>query len=156
GAALKAVRSVSMNAVTLRHTPHGDRIPPSGFDQDVLRALGDHRIEAAHYASQADRLSRVGHDQIFGGELTLHTIQSLESFAVHGAAYDQPAAFEQIEIEDVRGLATFPQNIVGSIHRVTDGPLVEQLQATGNFRGRRLDGSTANFARREARTQLRF
>ena len=73
-----------------------------------------------------------------------------------GFANDQPPSFEQIEIEHVRGLATLPQNVVGGIDRVADGPLIEQLQATGNMRRRGLDGGAANFARREARTQLRL
>src|SRR5208337_4754237 len=152
----KSAPGVGVNAVPLRHAAHGDWVPPRGFDQDVFRTLGDHRIEAAHHASEPDGLSRVGYDQVFGGELTLDAIESLESFAVPGAAYDQPAAFEQIEIEYVRGLATLPQNVVGSVNGVTDGPLIKQLQATGNLRGRGLDGSTANFARCEARTELRL
>jgi len=59
----------------------------------------------------------------------------------------------QIEIEHVRGLATLPQNVVGKRPRVTDGPLIDQLQTTSNVRGRRLDCDRANFARREAWTQ---
>ncbi len=51
-----------MNAVAFRHAAHRDRVPPRGFDQDVLRALGDHRVEAAHHAGEADRLFRIGND----------------------------------------------------------------------------------------------
>ena len=114
-----------MQTVPLRHTAHRDRVPPRGFDQDVLRALGDHRVEAAHHTSQPHWLFRIGHDEVIGGELALHVIQSLQGFAVLGTAYDQPAAFEQVEIEHVRGFAALPQNVVGSVHRVTDGPLIE-------------------------------
>ena len=95
-------------AVTLRHTAHRDRVPPRGFDQDVLRFLRDHGVEAAHHAGQSHRLFRVGNDQIFGGELALHAIQSLERFAGSSFANDQAASFEQIEIEHVRGLASSP------------------------------------------------
>src|SRR6266852_2603473 len=156
GAALKPVRGVGVNAVPLRHTAHRDRVPPRGFDQDVVRFLRDHRVEAAHHAGQSHRLFRVGNDEIFGGKLVLHAIQSLERFAGSGFANHQAAFFEQIEIEHVRGLANLPQDVVGSVHRVADGALINQLQTAGNVRGRGLDGNSANFARCEARTQLRL
>src|ERR1700687_1701420 len=152
GAALKSVRGVGMNAVPLRHPAHRDRIPPRGFDQDVFRFLSDHRVKAAHYAGQSHRLFRVGNDEIFSRKLVLHAVQSLQRFASAGTANDQPAAFEQVEIEHVRGLATLPQNVVGSVDRIADGPLIEQLQTTGNMRRRGLDGDAADFARGEART----
>ena len=43
--------------------------------------LGDHRVEAAHDASQPHRLFRVGNDQVIGRELALHAIQRLQRFA---------------------------------------------------------------------------
>ena len=133
-AALKAMRSVGMQTVPLRHPAHRDRIPPRGFDQDVLRLLRDHGVEAAHHAGQSDWLFRVGNDEVFGGQLALHAIQRLQVLAGPRFANDQPPAFEQIEIEHVRGLAALPQNVVGGIDGVADGPLIEQLQTLGNMR----------------------
>ena len=129
GAALEPVRSVGVNAVPLRHPAHRDRVPPGGFDQDVLRLLGDHRVEAAHHPGEADRLFGVGNDEIFGGELALHAIQRLQRFSGSSFANDEPSSFEQIEIEHVRGLAALPQNVVRRVDRVADGALIEQLQA---------------------------
>src|SRR5208282_5228321 len=81
GAALKSVRGVGVNAVPLRHPAHRDRVPPRGFDQDVLRAFGDHRVEAAHHAGQSHRLFRISHNQVIGRELALHAIESFKRFA---------------------------------------------------------------------------
>src|SRR5277367_2268515 len=77
GPAFEAVRGVGVNAVALRHAADGDRVPPRGFDQDVLRFIRDHGVEAAHHAGQTYRLLRVGYDQIIGGELAVNAIQSL-------------------------------------------------------------------------------
>ena len=152
GAAFESVRGVGVNAVPLRHTAHRDRVPPRGFDQDVLRFLRDHGVEAAHHSSQSHRLFRVGNDEIFDGKLALHAIQSFQRFAGLGAANDQPAAFEQIEVEHMRGLATLPQDVVCRVHRIADRSLIQQPQASGNMRRRRFNSDAANFARREART----
>src|SRR5579883_3047549 len=59
-------------------------------------------------------------------------------------------AFEQIEIEDVGGLAAFPENVVGGVDGVVDGALVDEVQALRELRGRGLDGDVAQDARGEA------
>src|SRR5208282_6525684 len=99
---------------------------------------------------------RVGNDQIFGREFALHAVQSFQRFAGPSFANDQPPSLKQIEIEGVRGLATLPQKVVGSVHRIADGPLIKQMQTTCNMRQRGFDGYSANFARREPRTELRL
>ena len=144
-AALEAMRSVGVNAVALRHAPHRDRIPPCRLDQDVLRLLGDHRVEAAHHSGEADRLFGVGHDQIFGRELALDAIERLQRFAGACLANDQPPAFEQIEIENVGRLAAFPENVVGGVDRVADGTLIEKRKTIGNLCGRGLDRARHEF-----------
>ena len=120
------MRSVGVNPVPLRHTAHRDRIPPCGFDQDILSLLGDHGVEAAHHTGQPHRLPRVGNDEVFGGELALHAIQRLQRLARASLANDQTPPFEQIEIEHVRRFAALPQNVVGRVHRIADGALIEQ------------------------------
>ena len=154
GAALEAMRRIGVNAVPLRHAAHGDRIPPRRLDQDVFRLLRDHRVEAAHHARQPDGLFGVRDDEIFGGELAFDSIERLERLAGSRFADDELSALEQIEIENVRRLAAFPQNVVRGIDRIADGPLIEQLQAIRNLRGRRLDRDAANFAGGETRTKL--
>jgi hypothetical protein len=56
----------------------------------------------------------------------------------------------------VRGLATFPQNIISGIDRIADGALIEQQQPMGDDCRRTRDGRAANLARREARTKFRL
>src|SRR5260370_4873841 len=143
GAALESVRSVCVNAVPLRHPAHGGRVPPGGFDQDILRLLGDHGVEAAHRAGQSHRFFCVGNDEIFAGKLALYAVQSLQRFAGPSFANHQAASFEQIEIENVGGLATLPQDVVGSVDRVADAPLIEPLQTAGNIGPGRLNGDAA-------------
>ena len=122
-----------------------DSAEPSGSNQaDSIRMffvlLGDHGVEAAHDARQRDRLFRVGDDQVFGRELALHAIQRFQRFASLRPPNDHAAAFEQIEIEDVRGFAPLPQDVVGGVDRIADGPLIDQLQPPGDVRRRGLDG----------------
>ena len=126
GSALKAVRSVGVNAVALRHTAHRNRVPPRGFDENIFRLLGDHGVEAAHHTGQPHRLPRVGNDEVFGGELALHAIQRLQRLARASLANDQTPSFEEIKIEHVRRFAALPQNVVGRVHRIADGALIEQ------------------------------
>ena len=80
-AALETMRGVGVHSVAFRHAANRDRIPPRGFDQDVLRLLRDHGVESAHDAGERDRLLRVGDDQIFGSELAIDAIESLQRFA---------------------------------------------------------------------------
>ena len=44
-------------------------------------------------------------------------------------AHDDLAAFQQIEIEDVRRIAHLPKHVVGGVDSVVDRPLIEQCQA---------------------------
>ena len=71
----------------------------------------------------------VGDDQIFGRELAVNSVESLERFAVARATNDDLAAFEQVEIERVRGMAHLPQRVVGSVGGVVDGALIDEGKA---------------------------
>ena len=62
-------------------------------------------------------------------------------------------AFEQVGIEDVRGLADLPENVVGGVDGVRDGPLVEELQPMRDFLRGGLDACVVNYLRREAGTE---
>ena len=48
-----------------------------------------------------------------GDELAVNAVESLERFAITRAADDDLAAFEQVEIERVRGMAHLPQRVIG-------------------------------------------
>ena len=45
------------NPVPPRHLPHNARIPPGGFNHDVPRLLGDHRVVSAHDARRVRQVS---------------------------------------------------------------------------------------------------
>ena len=132
GAALEAMRGVGVHAVALGHAAHRRRIEPRRLDQHVLRLLGDHRVEAAHHARQRDRLLRVGDDQVVGRELAIDAVERLQDFAFAGAAHDDRAAFQQVEIEGVRGMAEFVDRIVRRVGGVVDGARAQQFQPLGD------------------------
>src|SRR5256885_12184282 len=115
--------------MTLGHAPDGDRIPPCGFNQDIPRLLSDHRVEAAHDTGEGNWFLRVGYDEIFGRELAVDTVESFQSLASAGLADDQLASFKQIEIENVGGLSTLPENVIRCIDGIADRALVEQCKA---------------------------
>ena len=152
GAALEAMRGVGVHAVPLGHAADGRRIEPCRLDQHVLRLLGDHRVEAAHDAGQRDRLLRVGDDQVVGRELAIDAVERLQHFAIAGAAHDDRAAFQQVEIEGVRGMSEFVDRVVGGVGGVVDGARTQQFQPLHDVLGRRTDLHAANDARRVPRT----
>ena len=120
---------VGVHAVTFGHAADGCRIEPRRLDQDALRRLGDHRIEAAHDAGERDGLFGIRDDEVFGSELALDAIQRLQDFAITRAADDDCATFQQVEIEGVRRMAEFVQRVVGGVSDVVDGAGAEHFEA---------------------------
>ena len=127
------MRSVGVHAVTLGHAANGRRIEPCRLDQHVLRPLGDHRVEAAHDARQRNRLLRVGDHQIVGRELAIDAVERLQYFAGAGAAHDDRAAFQQVEIEGVSGMAKLVQRVVGGIGGVVDRARAQKFKPFGDM-----------------------
>ena len=56
----------------------------------------------------------------------------------------------------MRGLANLPQNIVGGIGRIVDGPLIQKSESLHNFARRPFNRDVAQHARGEARTVAAF
>ena len=123
-----------------------DGIEPRGLDQDVAGLLRDHGVEAAHHAGEGDGLYGVGDDQVFRRKCTYHSIERLERLAAEGAAHQNLAAFEQVEIEDVGGMPHLPEGVVGGVGGVVDGALIDESKSLGNIVWRSLDGDAANDA----------
>ena len=139
GAALEAMRGVGVHAVTARGAADGGRIEPGGFDEHVAGFFRDHGIEAAHDAGQRDRLDGVGDDEVVGMEDVVHAVERLQLFARPRAADDDLAAFQQVEIEAVGGVADLLQRVVAGVGDVVDGARAEQFQALRDFFRRRRD-----------------
>ena len=155
GAALEAMRGVGVHAVALGHAADRRRVEPRRLDQHVLRLLGDHGVEAAHHAGQRDRLLRVGDDQVVGRELAVDAVERLQHFAFARAAHDDRAAFQQVEIEGVRGMAELVERVVGGVGGVVDGARAQQFQALDDVLRRWADLHVANDARGVSRAALR-
>ena len=126
GAALEAVRCVRVHAEPLRSATNRGRIEPGGLDEHVLGLLGDHRVEAAHHSGDSDGLRGVGDDEILLGELAFDSVEGLDDLAFIGAPNNDLAAFEQVEIESVRGMAELPERVVGGVGGVVDGTRAEE------------------------------
>ena len=148
GTSLEAVRGVGVHAMSLGHAADGRRVEPRGLDQYVLRLLGDHGVEAAHHAGERDRLLRIGDDEIFGCQLAVDAVESLQDFAFERATHDDRTAFEQVEIEGVRGMTKLVQGIVRRVGDVVDGARPQQFQSLDDRLRRRADLHIANNARR--------
>src|SRR5260370_34029883 len=136
-----------MYAVAACRLAHTWRVEPSGFEENVFRLFRDHRIEAAHDARQGHRFLGVGDDQVFRMQLALDAIERLQALSGAGAAYDNRAALQQIEIEGVRWVPNLMQGIVAGVHGVADAARAQQLQPFLNFLRRRGDLYPADDAR---------
>ena len=98
-----------------RRFSHRDRIEPRRLDENVLRLLRDHRVEAAHDSGKSHGPIRVRDDQVVGRKLAVNSVQRFERFTLARPANDNLAAFKQIEIEGVRGMPHLPERVVGSV-----------------------------------------
>ena len=67
-------------------------------------------------------------------------------FALAGAAHDDLAAFELVEIEGVGGMADFVEHVVAGVGHVADAALVDEFEAMRDVRGRRRDLDSAHDA----------
>ncbi len=132
GAALEAMAGVGVQTVTARGAAYGHGLEPCGFDEDVFGVGRDHRVPAAHDASEAERLDVVGDDEVFGIESALDAVERLELLAFAGAANDD-AAFDLVEVEGVGGLAHGEPCEVGGVDGVGDLLLLEQAEVGGDF-----------------------
>src|SRR5262249_18633196 len=97
----------------------------------------------------------VGDDQIFGIELAVYAVQSLECLAGAGTAHNDLSTFELVEIEGMRGMSQLHQCVVAGIHRVADAAMVVNLQSLENLPRRWRYLYTAQHAGRVTQTAFR-
>ena len=133
GAALVTMAGVGVHAQAARSAAHAGRIEPGRLNQHVLRAVGNHRRLAAHDSGDGHGLDGVGDDEVFGRQLALHAIERDDGLARLGAAHNDLAALEFVQVKGVRRLADFVQRVVAGIGHVADAALLDQLQAMRNL-----------------------
>ncbi len=146
GPTLEPVRRVRVHAQTACRAANAGWIEPGRLDQHVLGLLGDHRVEAAHDAGNGDGLYGISDNEILAGELSLDAVESLDDLAFASQPHDDLAAFEQVEVEGVGGMAEFPECIVGCVGGIVDRTRAEQSQAARDVFGRGLNTDSANDA----------
>src|SRR5260370_31147439 len=117
---LETVRGVSMHAVAARRLANAGRVEPGRLDQNVLGLLGDHRVEAAHYAGECYRLFSVGDDQVFGVQSAFDAIKRLQTLSGTGPAPDDRATLQQVKIKGVRRMPQLVQGVIAGVHGIAD------------------------------------
>ena len=76
------MRCVGVQTVPPRAATNAGRVEPSGLYQNVLGVDGNHRIPAAHNASQRERLTVVGDDEVVGFQRALAAVQQMVQVTV--------------------------------------------------------------------------
>ena len=138
-AALEAVAGFGAQAEVFGGAAGGDGLKPSRFEQDVAGGEADLGVGAAHDAGQRHGAAGVGDEQVVRLERALDAVERGELFARLGAADDDAAVAEQVEVEGVGGVAELEQDVVGDVHDVVDGGEAAGFQALAQPVGRRLD-----------------
>ena len=146
GSALVAVRGVGVHAEAASGVADRGGIEPRGLDEYVAGGVGDHRGLAAHDSGQRYGFDGVGDDEVGGRELALDAVESYERLAGAGAAHDDLAALEFVEVEGVGGLADFVEHVVGGVGHVVDAALLDEFDAMRDVRWRRRDLDSAHDA----------
>ncbi len=88
----------------------------------------DFGIFAAHDARQRNRRLGVGNNQRLRIQAVEAAVKSGEGFIFRGAANDDVAAGELIEIKGVQGLTGFHEHEVRHIHNVVDAAQADGFQ----------------------------
>ena len=96
--------------------------------QQLVGALGDLAVQAAHDAGQSHRLLGVADDQVVGGQLELLLVQRGDGLALLGAAHHNAAVGHGRQVKGVHGLADLQQHVVGDVHHVADAAQAHQRQ----------------------------
>src|SRR5205085_11644989 len=86
-------------------------------------------------------------------QLTLNSIERLQLLSMHSLAHHDLAAFEQIEVEGVRGMSHFRQRVIGCVGDVVDAIVRLDQQPLGDIAWRFLDAHIAYRTRRVTRAK---
>ncbi len=139
-AALEAVARLGVQAVAPRGAPHAARVEVRALEQDARGGLGDLAVAAAHDPRERDGAGAVADDQVVGGQGAGDAVEGDELLALGGAAHDDSAAADAVEVERVHGVAALEHHEVGHVDEVRDGPHAEGGKAPARLerRGRHM------------------
>ena len=149
------MRSIRVQQMPLRRTPHHARIEPRRLHQNIPGLRRNHRVPAAHHTSKAQRLLLIGDHQIIRIEKALHAIERAQLLAVARAADNDPA-LQLVQIERVRRLPHRQHNIIGRIDSVENRLLLQQPEPLRHHARRRRKPNIEQHPRREPPAQLRL
>src|SRR5262249_32151541 len=114
-AALEAMGGVGVYAMMLCSFAYRDGIEPCRLNENVLRFIRDHCVEAAHNSGERHWAVCIGDDQVVRRELAANSVESFQRFACVRFAHDDLAPLKKVEIECMRGMAHLPQRVVRGI-----------------------------------------
>ncbi len=153
-AALIAVRSVGMQAVTTCATGNGERAEEGAFQQHVLGFIVHAGVVAAKDPAHRQRLAMVGNHQRVGIEFGFAAVEQNQGLALFRHT-NHNAAFNAIFIERVHWLTQLQQNVVGHINHGIDGADAAAAQLLFHpQRSRCLHVNAFNHTAKVARTGL--
>ena len=119
-AALVAVGSIGMQAMTAGAPGNGQRAKERAFQQNVLRFIVYAGVLAAENPPHGQSFLMVSNHQSIGVQLSLGAVQQDQGFSFMRHTHDN-SAFNAVFIEGVHRLAQLEQDVVGHVNHRIDG-----------------------------------
>ena len=137
-AALEAGAGFRAQAQVFRRPASSHRFEPGRLEQDVLGAQADLRRRPAQDAGQGHRALGVGDDEMMRLQGARDAVEGGDFLARLGGPHHDALLGQGVEVEGVRGVAEFEQDVVGDVHDVVDGSNPAGFQALPQPLGRGL------------------
>ena len=136
---LEADRCFSLQSQPLARPSNGGRVEARTLERDSRRSRTNFGAATAHDAADRRGPRRVGDDQHFRIERTVHSVQRRQALARPRAANHERLAVEPIEIERVHRLADLQHHVVRDVDDVADRSNARRFEALGEPARRRTD-----------------
>lgn len=155
-AALEAITGFAGQFQSAGGAADGEGRKGGGFQENVGGAGVHLAVEAPHDAGQGDRFFGVGDDEHVGGQRVLGAVQSGKGFLGMGAADDDAAAGQAMEIKSVQRLAELEHDVVGYVHDVVDAAQADGFQTPDEPVGAGADADALDQAGDVEGTEIRL
>ena len=99
---------------------NADRLEVGTLDEDVLRLLGDARIQTSEHAGDTHRFSLVADHKVGRRQLALYAVQSNKRCTFGTVTDNNMITFDLIRIKSMQSLTILMQHEVCDIHNIVD------------------------------------
>ena len=121
-ATLVAERGVRLQLVATCSLANADRLEVGTLDEDVLRLLGNARIQTSEHAGDTHRFSLVADHQVGRRQLALYAVQRNKRCTFGTVTDNNMITFNLIRIKSMQSLTVLMQHEVCDIHNIVDRP----------------------------------